>query len=219
MHRHGPARGEHNRSRDRRARRHELHPLRRPSPVQLGQNFFARIYRDRVPIPTAAQKFRVARKQHRENPPHRLLPASRQQQDRPRRIITHRRNVVGREKRMPDKVHRQRGVRIAGDFERENRRQRIEITRHRKPPLGLPRPDLRRDIKQRLDRAAPFHRKPTLPQRRRQPQVHPRVIHKQHCARPVFTDPTQHVLHQRLEKRVVLQHLHNPHDRRSRQVI
>ena len=133
--------------------------------------------------------------------------------------MPHRRDMARSHERMSDKFHRQRRIRVTADLEREDDRHRIEVACHRETPFRLPCPDLGADVVQRPDRAAALHRQAALAQGRGQPQIEPGVIHEAHRLRPVLADPAQRLVEQLAEKRIILQHLHEPDHGRRRHVM
>ena len=221
MHRHRPAGGQH------RARSQGIGPFftgaHRQQPNRRGRisrpqhvaDFLTGIEHHRLRLARGLP----AGQQRGEYPLHRLTPAARQQQHRPGGIVAHRRNIPGRQKRVPHKLHRQRGVRITRRLEGKDHRHGVEIARHRETPPRLPRPDLRRDVVNNARSAAALHRQAALPERRRQPQIHPWIIDQTNRTRPVLGHPAQDLLKQRAEIGIVPQHLHDPHHRRRRKIV
>jgi hypothetical protein len=81
-----------------------------------------------------------------------------------RRVERHRRGIVGRDKRMADKLHRQPRVGITRRLERKDRRQPVEVPRHLETPAGPRGPDLRADVIEQPRRSARLGGEPAIHQ-------------------------------------------------------
>ena len=161
----------------------------------------------------------ITGEQRREDPRHRLPPATGQQQHGPGRIVADGRSVVGGRERMSDKLHRQRRVGITSDLEGKNDGQGVEVLGHREAAAGLPGPDLRADVVQRPNLSADLPGQSAGVQRPRQAQVETRIIDKAHRARPVPLDPGEGRVEEQLKETEVLQHFHQTDHGGSGQVM